>query len=389
MDKKPLSSKWLTVGIILLFFGTAVIPSTAQNTEKQSSRGNWLYVGGSGPGNYTQIQDAIENASNGDTVYVFDESSPYHEQLKIHKSITLSGENRNTTVLAGLNATLLINITASNVCVSGFTIQQFVGYSLAVAISADSTQIVSNRFIGQPRPKPFIVFYGIIALSANNLTILDNEFSENVSAIKLRDSHSSVIKNNSITRGEYAVYLIDCYDTMIMDNRINNSYDNIVTSGGSRSIISNNTINLGKVTGDWWDSHYIWTSSATGIYVLQPKVMIMDNLINDCEAGIYSEFVDSCYAARNKITQCYYGLLNIGTLNCTFIDNVFRQNKVKQFSIHCLLNRYIHNYWGRPRILPKPLLDILIIPIGSGYYGSLLPIPILNFDFRPALLPKI
>ena len=36
-----------------------------------TSSGNWLYVGGSGPGNYSVIQDAVDNASDGDTVYVY------------------------------------------------------------------------------------------------------------------------------------------------------------------------------------------------------------------------------------------------------------------------------------------------------------------------------
>ena len=54
--------KGLAVGLILLLIGTSVIPITAQDTEKLSqptSRGNWLYVGGSGPGNYTRIQDRV------------------------------------------------------------------------------------------------------------------------------------------------------------------------------------------------------------------------------------------------------------------------------------------------------------------------------------------
>jgi hypothetical protein len=46
------------------------------NTREQPSpltRGKTLYVGGSGEGNYTKIQDAIDNASKGDTVFVYDE----------------------------------------------------------------------------------------------------------------------------------------------------------------------------------------------------------------------------------------------------------------------------------------------------------------------------
>ncbi|MBE3138959.1 MAG: hypothetical protein IMZ53_00075, partial [Thermoplasmata archaeon] len=43
--------KGLAVGIILLFVGTGIIPAIAQDTQKTllASRGDWLYVGGSGP----------------------------------------------------------------------------------------------------------------------------------------------------------------------------------------------------------------------------------------------------------------------------------------------------------------------------------------------------
>ena len=61
--------RWLAVGIILFFMGTCIIPAIAQNSEKPflPSRGSWLYVGGSGPGNYTKIQDAIDNTTDGDS----------------------------------------------------------------------------------------------------------------------------------------------------------------------------------------------------------------------------------------------------------------------------------------------------------------------------------
>jgi len=125
MDKKPLIGKWLAIGIILLFVGTCTIPASAQNTEKSqsTSRGNWLYVGGSGPGNYTRIQDAINASSDGDTVFVYDDSSPYLENILIDKSISVVGEDCNSTVILGNSSTDILTINRERVLLSGFTIE--------------------------------------------------------------------------------------------------------------------------------------------------------------------------------------------------------------------------------------------------------------------------
>jgi hypothetical protein len=76
MKKNHIMRKRLTIGIILLFVGTCISLVTAQDMEKSlpTSKGSWLYVGGSGPGNYTRIQDAIDDASDGDSVFVYDDS---------------------------------------------------------------------------------------------------------------------------------------------------------------------------------------------------------------------------------------------------------------------------------------------------------------------------
>jgi hypothetical protein len=63
--------------------------------------GKILYVGGSGPNNYTSIQDALNEANEGDTIFVYNDSSPYYENLIINKSIKLIGENRDTTIIDG------------------------------------------------------------------------------------------------------------------------------------------------------------------------------------------------------------------------------------------------------------------------------------------------
>lgn len=83
--------------------GSMVIPvfstdtNSKHNSPDNSSIGlindvnGILYVGGSGPGNYTTIQLAVNNANTGDTVYVYDDSSPYYEHVDINTSIHFIG----------------------------------------------------------------------------------------------------------------------------------------------------------------------------------------------------------------------------------------------------------------------------------------------------------
>ncbi|UCF49243.1 MAG: right-handed parallel beta-helix repeat-containing protein, partial [Thermoplasmatales archaeon] len=81
-----------------------------------------LYVGGSGEGNYTSIQDAIDNASNGETVVVLNDSSPYVENVVIDKTIILIGEDKESTIIDGGESGNTIEISANNTVIRNFTI---------------------------------------------------------------------------------------------------------------------------------------------------------------------------------------------------------------------------------------------------------------------------
>jgi hypothetical protein len=106
MERNNLIKKGVVVAVILLFVSVSVVPSTGNIVEKKSTMstfhdGNTLYVGGSGPNNYTKIQDAIDDASDGDTVYVY--SGFYDESLTISATIILQGEAPTTTTINGIH----------------------------------------------------------------------------------------------------------------------------------------------------------------------------------------------------------------------------------------------------------------------------------------------
>src|SRR4030043_809021 len=97
---KIMRKKMIGILVLMLMIVSTIGPVSATTVSKKTSHplttGNILYVGGSGPNNYTKIQDAINDAIDGDTISVYDDSSPYYENIIIEKSITLIGENRET-----------------------------------------------------------------------------------------------------------------------------------------------------------------------------------------------------------------------------------------------------------------------------------------------------
>ena len=128
--------KGLAVAVILLFIGMCVVPSTAVQKLKEkpspiSFDGNTLYVGGSGPNNYTTIQSAINDAVDGDTVFVYNGTYTYKKSgnrgmIDIReKSISLIGEDKNTTILDGnfTNGHGIVHVDAEIFSISGFTIK--------------------------------------------------------------------------------------------------------------------------------------------------------------------------------------------------------------------------------------------------------------------------
>jgi hypothetical protein len=86
----------------------------------RSSLGETFYVGGSGPGNYSTIQAAINCADKGDIVFVF--SGVYYEHITVNKSISLLGEERNSTILYGNGSGDLVSLTADDILFQSFTV---------------------------------------------------------------------------------------------------------------------------------------------------------------------------------------------------------------------------------------------------------------------------
>jgi len=97
-----------TITIFVLFIMLVTSFTGIFSIKNVKASGNTLYVGGSGPGNYTSIQSAIDAASNGDTIYVY--HGIYNENVVVDKNnLTLQGEKKETTFINSVES----NVTAT------------------------------------------------------------------------------------------------------------------------------------------------------------------------------------------------------------------------------------------------------------------------------------
>lgn len=184
--------KVLAAGFLFLLIVVLVMPVPAHLCEYTSTapRGVWLYVGGGEPGNYTKIQDAIDNATEGDTVFVY--PGTYTENLVINKSIVLLGQETETTTILGGNESNIVFINESNVELQGFTIQ---GTSAANTI-------------------------GIMVLDCIASHIHQNVVNSCYYGILIAESESLLVSNNTILNCTFGIENVITGNLTIMNNRI-------------------------------------------------------------------------------------------------------------------------------------------------------------------------
>ena len=98
------------IAVVCLLVSALFVGLFALDSENEVS-GATLYVGGAGGGNYSKIQDAIDNASVGDTVFVYNDT--YYENVLVNKTITLTGMDMSNTTIDGSGIGDVVNVTSS------------------------------------------------------------------------------------------------------------------------------------------------------------------------------------------------------------------------------------------------------------------------------------
>ena len=266
----------LVVTTILVLSTISVITTN----KAEGSSGTTLYVGGSGPGNYTTIQSAIDNSNNNDTVFVY--SGTYYENVFIDNSINLIGMDKNNTIIDGGGTDVVVYVSPDWVNISGFTIQNDGGNGIYLESFSDNNTITGNiitynwmgivlsnhsnynNILGNTLTHNG---YGILFSSGsnNNNIITGNTITHNTKeGIRFHYSNRNTIMGNTLTHNnEYGIYLMYSQINTITENTIANHTRRGISLGCSRNnkIYHNNFINnLQHASSDMresaWDNGY-------------------------------------------------------------------------------------------------------------------------------------
>lgn len=146
------------------------------------------------PQDYSTIQEAINHANPGDTIFVY--SGTYPENVVINKSVSLVGENRDSTIINGGGTGSVIDVVSSYVSIQGFTI-----------MNSGSGPLDSGISIGLFR--------------SNNIS--NNKIVNNNYGISLYFSTNNMVSGNDInSNSNYGIYLYNSNNNLIYHNNFNN-----------------------------------------------------------------------------------------------------------------------------------------------------------------------
>ncbi len=297
-----------TTLIVLLVISSLLV--ILSNIETVTAEPRTIVV----PDDYSTIQEAIDGASEGDTVFV--KNGIYIESVTIDKALALEGENKESTVIDGNNTGPTILIRHDGVNVTGFKIRnvedpppfsdsrgRLAGIHL---LDVRHCRIYGNNVVNCGK--------GVWLHGSSDNNIITNSFSGNNYGVLLESSNNNIITVNTISDGWGGIWIENSENNMLRDNNMLNNVQNFGILGSEISHYNNdvdlsNLINSNRVYRVIDETNLIIDPSSF------PDVGYL--LVINC-TGITVQSL--------QVTNNYVGIHLVGSPNCTLTQNVVSNN---------------------------------------------------------------
>jgi len=173
------------------------------------------------PDDYTRIQWAIGNATDGDTILV--RAGTYYEHVVVNKSVALIGENERRTIVDGNGTGTVIKVTANNVKITRFTAQNSGLPDSGIRLDYSSGNNISH-----------------------------NIMKNNWAGIELFYSNNNVLTGNNVTNNGNGIYFIDVSSNNVLNGNLvssNNGYGISLSLAGSNNTLAGNLVSSNNYIG--------------------------------------------------------------------------------------------------------------------------------------------
>jgi len=236
---------------------------------------------------FDKIQDGVDAAVPGDTVFAF--GGTYYEwNVVLDKdNLSLVGENKDNTVIDGMNYGWILKITAQNVTVTGFTIQKSSIGTAGVFLNHATGSKIGDNIIKDHDS-------GIYSAYSNGNVIENNWVSDNYAGVILSSycgenrisnnvaigntrgidlshhAHHNAIRNNKIFQNTYGFSIShgnnSIFGNQIVDNHVGIYEDLLTGPAQGYRVYHNNFINNTKQIDLRNQSVNIWDNGLEGNY---------------------------------------------------------------------------------------------------------------------------
>ncbi len=265
------------------------------NVQQSETLSATLTVDDSGGASYKKIQDAINEASNRDTILVY--SGTYYENIDVNKRLVLrgidNGGGKPVVDAGGRDSAILLS--AGDSTLDGFTVvnagnMRNIQGAAGISVKSDNNIIRNNtassneegirvedssknRVSGNTASNNYL---GIYLHYSNNNTVNGNTVSNNRAAgIYLWYSNNNIITGNYVSNNSITINESSNYNILYQNNFVNNYYNAHHDDGINQW---DNGINIGNYWGDYTgidtnkddigDTPYVISSSAKDRYPL-------------------------------------------------------------------------------------------------------------------------
>jgi len=364
---------------VFVFLLLSLVGTNFQFIKPVRAATTWT-VDDDGPADFHTIQEAIDEAISGDTIFVY--NGTYHEHVIINRyNLKVFGQDRDRTVIDGDGTGSVVHVAADRVKVANFTVRDSGDGSTeftesGVLVTGSNCEIENNIVTRN--------YHGIMLYYSENDIVRNNLLSQAHVGLYLYGSGGHTVEDNVVTENSfYGVYILQCESNTLSGNNLTyNRYNFHVAGHEQRSAYTQqiDTSNLvdGKPIYYFMNLKEVTINSSTcpnagclvvagstrvtikdlilaenngaGLLLAYTTNSVIENLrVSDSRYGIELRECENIIIDNNEISYNQQdGILLTDTGGTIIKNNVITQQRYRSYAITFIRadsNSLYHNYF--------------------------------------------